>query len=190
MNLITKFSRLQLALLAMATTMIMTAQERKLPAPSRDGGMPMNEVVAHRHSVRDFDSSREISDSTLGQLLWLTAGVNRPNAAPGKFGAPANRSNPTALNWQEIRLFVFDKSGVWEYMPSSHSLSFVKEGDHRNLLTGTKGFSQDFVLDAPVSIVFVADGQSYFDEKSHIFPPTGVNLHRLFQPAISGTKPS
>ena len=157
MNLISKFSRLQLALLAMATTMIMTAQERKLPAPSRDGGMPMNEVVAHRHSVRDFDSSREISDSTLGQLLWLTAGVNRPNAAPGKFGAPANRSNPTALNWQEIRLFVFDKSGVWEYMPSSHSLSFVKEGDHRNLLTGTKGFSQDFVLDAPVSIVFVAD---------------------------------
>ena len=67
MNLITKFSRLQLALLAMATTMIMTAQERKLPAPSRDGGRPMNEVVAHRHSVRDFDSSREISDSTLGQ---------------------------------------------------------------------------------------------------------------------------
>ena len=42
-------------------------------------------------------------------------------------------------------------------MPSSHSLSFVKEGDHRNLLAGTKGFSQDFVLDAPVSIVFVAD---------------------------------
>lgn len=27
---------------------------------------------------------------------------------------------------------------------------------------------------------FVAEGQSYFDEKGHIFPPTGVNLHRLF----------
>lgn len=157
MNLISKFSRLQLALLTMATTMIMTAQERKLPAPSFDGGMPMNEVVAKRHSVREFDSSREISDATLGQLLWMTAGVNRPNATPGRFGVPANRSNPTALNWQEIRLFVFDRSGVWEYMPSSHSLSFVKEGDHRNLLAGTKGFSQDFVLDAPVSIVFVAD---------------------------------
>ena len=31
---------------------------------------------------------------------------------------------------------------------------------------------------------FVAEGQSYFDEKGHIFPPTGVNLHRLFQHVI------
>lgn len=144
-------------MLTMAATLIMTAQERKLPAPSLNGGMPMNEVVANRHSVREFDASREISDSTLGQLLWMTVGINRPDAAPNPLGASANRSNPTALNRQEIRLFVFDKKGVWEYEPSSHSLMLVKEGDHRNLIAGTKAFSQDFVLDAPVSIVFIAD---------------------------------
>ncbi len=157
MNLITKFSRLSVVMLTLATTLIMKAQERKLPAPSFDGGMPMNVVVANRHSVREFDPSREVCDSTLGQLLWMAAGVNRPNAAPGRFGAPANRSNPTALNWQEIRLFIFDKSGVWEYQPASHSLSLAKEGDYRNLIAGTKEFSQDFVLNAPVSIVFIAD---------------------------------
>lgn len=119
--------------------------------------MPMNEVVASRHSIREFDRSREISDSTLGQLLWMAVGVNRPDAAPGRFGAPANRSNPTARNWQEIRAFVFDKNGVWEYRPASHSLELVKEGDHRNLIAGTKEFSQEFVLDAPASILFVAD---------------------------------
>ncbi len=117
----------------------------------------MNEAVANRHSVREFDTSREIPDSALGQLLWMTAGVNRPQAAPGPFGTPANRSNPTARNWQEIRIFVFDKTGVWEYQPSSHSLALAKEGDSRKLIAGTKAFSQDFVLDAPVSIVFVAD---------------------------------
>lgn len=117
----------------------------------------MNEVVANRHSVREFDATREISDSTLGQLLWMTAGVNRPDAAPGQFGAAANRSNPTARNWQEIRVFVFDKKGVWEYQPASHSLSLAKEGDHRRLIVGTKEFSQDFVLEAPVSVLFVAD---------------------------------
>lgn len=117
----------------------------------------MNEAMAKRHSVREFDSPREISEATLGQLLWLTAGINRPNAAPSPFGAPANRCNPTAVNWQEIHLFVFDKNGVWEYNPSSHSLMLAKEGDHRNLLAGTREFSQDFVLDAPVSIVFIAD---------------------------------
>lgn len=157
MNFITKFGRLSVVALMAAMTLIMNAQERKLPAPSLKGGMPMNEVVANRHSEREFDFSRQISDSVLGQLLWMAAGVNRPDAVPGRFGAPANRSNPTALNWQEIRLFVFDKNGVWEYQPSSHSLSLAKEGDHRNLLAGTKEFSQDFVLEAPVSIVFIAD---------------------------------
>ena len=157
MNLTIKFHRRPAIMLAMAATLIMTAQERKLPAPSFSGGMPMNEVVANRHSVREFDATREISDSTLGQLLWMTAGVNRPDAAPGQFGAAANRSNPTARNWQEIRVFVFDKKGVWEYQPASHSLSLAKEGDHRRLIVGTKEFSQDFVLEAPVSVLFVAD---------------------------------
>lgn len=87
----------------------------------------------------------------------MTAGINRPDAAPNPLGASTNRSNPTALNRQEIRLFVFDKKGVWEYQPSTHSLTLAKGGDHRNLIAGTKAFSQDFVLDAPVSIVFVAD---------------------------------
>lgn len=80
-----KHHRLPVILLAMAIALIMTAQERKLPAPSVRGGMPMNEVVAKRHSIREFDRSREIADSTLGQLLWMTAGVNRPDAAPGRF---------------------------------------------------------------------------------------------------------
>lgn len=144
-------------MLTMAAALIMTAQEKKLPSPSLKGGMPMNEVVANRHCIREFDSSRAVSDSTLGQLLWLTAGINRPNAAPGRFGVPANRCNPTALNWQEIHLFVFDKNGVWEYKPSSHSLTLAREGDHRNLIAGTKEFNQDFVLNAPVCVVFIAD---------------------------------
>ncbi|MDE6803338.1 MAG: nitroreductase family protein [Muribaculaceae bacterium] len=137
--------------------MIMTAQEKNLPFPVSEGGMPMNEVVVNRHSDREFDPAREIDDATLGQLLWITAGINRPDAQPSKFGAPVNRSNPTARNWQEIRVFVFGKDGVWEYMPSSHSLKLVVEGDQRALVAGTKEFSQDFVIEAPYSVVFVAD---------------------------------
>ena len=143
--------------LALAATMIMTAQERKLPSSLFNGGMPFNEVVANRHSIREFDPSREINDSTLGQLLWLSVGINRPDALPGHLATAADRSNPTALNWQEIHAFVFDKSGVWEYLPNPHSLSLVKEGDHRELLAGTKEFQQDYVLSAPAVVVFVAD---------------------------------
>lgn len=157
MAILKKYLRLPALALAIATTLIMTAQERKLPAPAFDGGMPINEVVAGRHSVREYDPSREINDTILGQLLWMTVGINRPDAKPGHLGSVANRSNPTALNWQEIRVFTFDKNGVWEYRPKSHSLMLVREGDHRNLVAGTKEFSQDYVLEAPVSVVFVAD---------------------------------
>lgn len=155
--ILNKYYRLMVTVFTLTTTLIMTAQQKKFPTPSMVGGMPMNEVMAQRHSVREFDASREIPDATLGQLLWMAVGVNRPDAAPGKFGVPANRANPTALNWQEIRAFVFDKNGVWEYMPTTHSLSLSKDGDYRKLIAGTEAFSQDFVLEAPVSIVFVAD---------------------------------
>lgn len=152
-----RFMRLCVTLSVITASLVMTAQEKKLPAPSLGGGKPMNEVVAKRHSVREFDPAKQVSDAVLGQLLWMSVGVNRPDAEPSVFGAPANRSNPTARNWQEIRAFVFGKDGVWEYLPSSHSLSHVKDGDHRNLIAGTPEFSQEFVMEAPYSVVFVAD---------------------------------
>ncbi len=147
-----------LAVLLIATTATdMEATDRKLPAPSFKGGMGANEIVASRHSTRDFDSSRGIDDAILGQLLWMSTGVNRPDAPARKFGKPADRSNPTALNWQEIRTYVFGKDAVWEYMPHDHSLKSVKEGDYRKLLGGTAEFFQDFVINAPYIVLFVAD---------------------------------
>lgn len=183
-----KYFRLPAFMLAITTSLIMAAQDRKLPAPSFSGGMPMNEVVANRHSVREFDTTREISDSTLSQLLWMAIGINRQDAAPGRFGVPADRSNPTALNWQEIRAFVFDKDGVWEYIPSTNSLSFVKEGDHRKLIAGTEEFKQEYVLEAPVSIVFVAD-MSKLPEgdqtKSMAFVDAGIACENLNLACVS-----
>ena len=157
MTIRNSFTRSSVAMLATTSFLIMTAQEKKLPSPSFTGGMAMNEVVASRHSSREFDTTRQLSDSTLGQLLWMTTGINRPDAKPSRFGTAANHSNPTARNWQEIRTFVFDKEGAWEYLPTTHTLSLVKEGDHRALLAGTAAFSQEFVMDAPCSILFVAD---------------------------------
>lgn len=135
----------------------MEAKDRKLPIPYFVGGMPMNEVIAKRQSIRQFNPSRPVTDFELGQALWMALGINRPQAVEIKFGHPANRSNPTAVNWQEIHAYVFCADGVWKYLPESHSLSLVVEGDHRSLLCGTPDFTQDFVLDAPCSVLFVAD---------------------------------
>lgn len=157
MNTAKHYSGLGLLIMFVTSFMTMTAKEKNLPAPVTNGGMPMNEVIANRYSEREFDSAHEIDDATLGQLLWMSVGVNRPEAQASGFGMPANRSNPTARNWQEIRTFVFGKDGVWEYQPSSHTLKFVADGDQRALVAGTKEFSQEFVMGAPYSVVFVAD---------------------------------
>ena len=145
-------------LLLMQIVQNMNAQEVKLPAVDGCVGKPFMQTVADRRSVREFDKAAKMPEDVLGQLLWAAVGVNRTDAAtpaPGKL--PVNRSNPTALNCQEITAYVFGENGVWEYLPQTHAIRRVAEGDYRRLVAGDEGFSQDFVLCAPYSVVFVAD---------------------------------
>ena len=94
-------------------------------------------------------------------LLWSAAGINRPEE--GK------RTNPTALNTQEIDIYVFTPEGVYLYDFKDNSLRIKAEGDHRALGAGTKAFSQDFVLEAPVSLVLVANVGKF--ERKNDFNP-------------------
>ncbi len=137
-------------------TNVMNAQEKQFAAPQTTGGMPINEVVSGRHSTVNFDKNRPVAQADLGQLLWMTLGVNRPDAPEGRFGK-ANRTNPTAINAQEVTAYVFDTEGVWEYLPLENKLVKRATGDHRALLAGTPPFVQEFVLDAPLSILLVTD---------------------------------
>lgn len=152
------FKKMQCLALATASVLYAGAEIKKLPVPEFVGGMPVNEVIAKRQSVRTFDINKTVDDMTLGQLLWMTLGVNRPAAEmPAMGGKSANRSNPTARNWQEISAYIFGTDGVWMYLPEVHGLKKLMDGDYRGLIAGTQGFSQGFVMDAPYSIVFVAD---------------------------------
>jgi len=120
------------------------AQSTQLPPPETDGGLPMMETLAKRKSQREF-SSREIDVQTLANMLWAAVGVNRKDE--GK------RTNPTAMNRQEISAYVFTATEVSLYNPVTHSLDRVVRGDHRDLVASR----QDFAKTAPVSIVFVGD---------------------------------
>lgn len=128
------------------------AQDIKLPAPDmKQQSMTVLEALENRHSVRSFDASKGLTEQQLSNLCWAACGVVRG----GDF-----RTAPTAINRQEIRLFAFTKAGVYEYDAKANTLVKKADGDHRKLLTsngGNGGFSQDYVMDAPVSLLMVID---------------------------------
>jgi SagB-type dehydrogenase family enzyme len=114
-----------------------------LPAPQMQGGVPLMEALAKRHSSRDF-APTELPLQMLSDLLWAAYGVNR--------AADKGRTAPSALNAQEINLYVALPSGAYHYDAAGHQLELAAAGDIRRV-TGY----QDFVDDAPLDLVFVAD---------------------------------
>lgn len=127
------------------------AQDINLPEPDmKQQSMTVVEALKTRHSVRDFDASKELSKQELSNLCWAACGVSR-NAE--------HRTAPTAMNKKEIRLFAFTKTGVYEYDATANTLVKKADGDHRKLMAsnGGAGFSQNFVMDAPISLLMVID---------------------------------
>lgn len=125
------------------------AQDLILPSPQTNGGMPINQVLSQRHSVREFDPNKSLSMQTVSNLLWATCGVNRSESGM--------RTNPTARNFQEVDAYWFDANGVYLYDFKANKLIEKAKGDYRSLIAGSSQFKQDFVMDAPASIVLVAD---------------------------------
>lgn len=120
------------------------ASERdiKLPVPEKSGGIGVLDAVAARQSARDFVDT-ELTPQQLSTLLWVAGGINREDR---------KLTYATAMNLQDIIIFVFTKSGTYRYEPSTHSLIFVAEGDNRKLTGG-----QPFVAKAAVDLLYIQD---------------------------------
>ncbi len=114
----------------------------KLPPSRKEGGAPLMVALSQRRSDREF-APRELSLQTLSDLLWAAYGVNRPDGG---------RTAPSALNAQEIDVYAALPSGAYLYAAAANMLHLVAGHDVRSV-TGY----QDFVDEAPLDLVFVAD---------------------------------
>jgi SagB-type dehydrogenase family enzyme len=114
----------------MAMPLFVHAQATKtiqLTPPDIQRGLPYMEALSHRASQKVFDTaSLKLAD--LSDLLWAANGINRPDV--GK------RTAPSALNAQDIDIYVFFKTGIYLYNAKAHVLDFVEKGDHRILFSG------------------------------------------------------
>lgn len=114
-----------------------------LPSPDTTGGKPLMQVLKARHSTREY-SADTVSLATLSNLLWAANGVNR--AGEGK------RTAPSAMNWQEIDVYVATAQGLFLYDPLKHALVQILSEDIR----GNTGM-QPFVKEVPINLIYVAD---------------------------------
>jgi nitroreductase len=119
-----------------------SATSISLPSPVKHGGLPLMEALAKRHSSREF-ASTPLPMSLLSDLLWAAYGMNR---------AGGGRTAPSALNAQEIDVYVALPAGAYLYDAAVHQLHLVAASDLRRV-TGY----QDFVDEAPLDLVYVAD---------------------------------
>jgi SagB-type dehydrogenase family enzyme len=129
-----------------ASSILASAQGLKpipLPQPQLGGGKPLMQALKERKSTRSF-SSEKLPMQTLGNLLWAAFGVNRPDTG--------QRTAPSAMNRQEIDIYVATADGLYLYDAKRNSLQPVLTNDVR-AATGT----QSFVKDAPLELVYVAD---------------------------------
>jgi SagB-type dehydrogenase family enzyme len=133
-------------LVCLAGTAYTYCQETKpiqLPAPQTEIGKPLMQTLKLRQSARSFDS-KALPQQELSNLLWAAFGVNRPES--GK------RTAPSAMNWQEIDVYVALPEALYLYDAKSNALKPVISKDLREA-TG----KQPFVKDAPLNLVYVAD---------------------------------
>ncbi|MCX6233966.1 MAG: SagB/ThcOx family dehydrogenase [Bacteroidetes bacterium] len=138
-----------------------------LNEPELNTGKLLMQALKDRKSDRVF-SDKELSLQELSNLLWAADGFNRPEE--GK------RTAPSAMNKQEIDIYVILKNGIYLYDAKEKALLPVAEGDFRK-----EAGKQDFVATAPVNLVFVADLNKLGKDKKVEDTYSGVNVGFISQ---------
>lgn len=119
-------------------------EKQVLPQPRTDGGLPLMQALMARKSTRSF-ADRPIEPQVMADMLWAAFGINRPD---GK------RTAPTAMNKQDMDIYVLNKDGVFLYDAAANALIPVSDKDFRNVN------AQPFAKKAPVTLLYVAkDGK-------------------------------
>jgi SagB-type dehydrogenase family enzyme len=148
-------------IMVFALTLPIQAQESevvKLPAPQMTGGRPLMDCLKARQSTREFEPDK-LSPQVLSNLLWAADGINRSDS--GK------RTAPSAVNWQDIDIYVSQADGLFLYLPKDHALKRILSEDVRAAMG-----MQEFVKSVPLNLVYVSDYSKMArgtDEDKHFY---------------------
>jgi SagB-type dehydrogenase family enzyme len=125
-----------------------------LPAPRLEGDMSLEEAILNRRSRRDFKDS-PLTLGEVSQILWAAEGITSDT---GLRAAPS----AGALYPLDLYLVVGKQGvaglgeGVYHYLPHSHSLESILEGDVRQTLARLS-LEQMFIAEAPLSLLITGE---------------------------------
>ena len=130
-----------IALTAMiATSCALNAEV--LPAPQTTGGMPLMQAMQERKSQRDIDPASTVTKQELSNMLWAAWGITHD----GK------RTIATAMNRQELELYVITATEISHYSAEDNTLTVVNTGDFREIQA-----RQEWAKTAPINIALVVN---------------------------------
>jgi nitroreductase len=132
------------AILSMAPNITLAEEPKpiQLLTPQPGGGSALMQLLWKRRSSRQF-SPEPLSVEVLSNLLWAGFGINRPD---GK------RTAPSAMNCQDIDIYVILPDGLYLYDQKANQLKLILAEDLRGF-AGT----QAYVKEAPVNLIYVSD---------------------------------
>ena len=106
-----------------------------LPSARKTNGMPLMQALNERKTTRSF-SDQTIDETTLADILWAAVGVNKDGN---------KRTIPTALNRQNISVYVLSANGAFLYDALNHALVKITDTDLRQN------------KDAPITLAYAVD---------------------------------
>lgn len=131
----------------------------RLPQPKWDdnngGKATLVEVLKNRRSEREF-SKEPLSDQVLSNVLWAACGINRP--------AEKKITAPSAVNAQDIVVYVCRTDGAFRYDALNNTLIKVSSKDLRKDVAANQAFSAV----APVSLVLVSDMNKFRSPRAEL----------------------
>ena len=95
----------------------------ELPEPIKEGGLPTNEVLSKRQSIKSFSENGKLSDRELSQLLWAAYGINDPESG--------YKTVPSSHAMFPFDVYVFLKTGIYLYDPKNNTLTSISKEDKR-----------------------------------------------------------
>ena len=123
------------------------AESVALPAPAKTGGMPLMQALAERKTVRDYKPA-ELDAATISEILYAANGVNRPD---GK------RTIPTAMNKQDLEVYIALPGAAYHYDAKANKLVKIADGDFRSELIMRK----DLATNSACILVYASDSSKF-----------------------------